>query len=119
MKITRDASKAANRFHQRWVQFLLHSSLQTQRRVCHELYYLEQANRDYLDAQFLGVLRKTLEYVIRDIGGSSWSVERSRHDLRGKTRRYANRRPIHIDGDLQRALTRRLSPIDSAADHQP
>jgi hypothetical protein len=112
MEIRRDATKAVRRFHQKWLKFLLSASLQTQRRVCHELFDLEQANRDYLDGQFLSVLRRTLEHVIQDIGKSSWSVQRSRRDLRGRTRRCNADRHIRIDDDLQRAISRRLSSIE-------
>jgi hypothetical protein len=115
IEIRRDATKAVQRFHRRWLAFLLNSSIQTQRRVCHELYDLEQANRDYLDGQFLSVLRKTLEHVIRDIGGTAWSVQRSRRDLRGRTRRRSSNRQITVDDDLQRAISRRLSSIEDAA----
>jgi hypothetical protein len=116
MDVRRDATKAVQRFHRRWLAFLLNSSIQTQRRVCHELYDLEQANRDYLDAQFISVLRKTLEHVIRDIGKSTWSVQRSRRDLRGRTRRRNATRHIHVDADVQRAISRRLSPMDAASE---
>jgi hypothetical protein len=112
MEIRRDATKAVSRFHKRWVQFLLSASLQTQRRVCHELFDLEQENRDYLDGQFLLVLRKTLEHVIQDIGNTPWSVQRSRRDLRGRTRRRSASRQIQINDDLRRAISRRLSPIE-------
>jgi hypothetical protein len=109
----RDATKAVSRFHERWVRFLVSASLQTQRRVCHELFDLEQANRDYLDGQFLSVLRKTLEHVIQDIGQSSWSVQRSRRDLRGRTRRRSSNRQINVDDHLQRAISRQLSSIEN------
>ncbi len=115
MQIRRDATKAVSRFHQKWLNFLLSASLQTQRRVCHELFDLEQANRDYLDGQFLAVLRKTLEHVIQDIGKTPWSVQRSRRDLRGRTHRRSANRQIHVDDDLQQAISRRLSPMDGAA----
>jgi hypothetical protein len=112
MEIRRDATKAVQRFHRRWLAFLLNSSIQTQRRVCHELFDLEQANRDYLDGQFLSVLRKTLEHVIQDIGKTPWSVQRSRRDLRGRTRRRSANHHIRVDDDLQRAISRRLSSIE-------
>jgi hypothetical protein len=116
MDVRRDATKAVQRFHRRWLAFLLNSSIQTQRRVCHELFDLEQENRDYLDGQFLSVLRKTLEHVIQDIGKSSWSVHRSRRDLRGRTRRRtSDRGPNHVDDHLQRALSRRMSSIDNVS----
>jgi hypothetical protein len=111
--IRRDATKAVSRFHERWLRFLLSASLQTQRRVCHELFDLEQENRNYLDGQFLSVLRKTLEHVIQDIGKTPWTVQRSRRDLRGKTRRRDRNR--HIDGHLQRALSQRVSAIDDVS----
>lgn len=86
MEPRRDASKAVKRFHQRWLKFLLNSSVQTLRRVAHELATMEQANAGYRDGAILTLLRRELEFVIGDVGGTDWSVERSRNDLRGRTR---------------------------------
>ena len=112
----RDASKLAVRFHRAWVRFLLKASQQTMRRVCHELAIIEQENRQYRDGAVFTLLRRELEFVIRDTGHTSWTVQRSLRDLRGRTRRRdPNRRPFHIDGDLQRAIDHRIVPTISEA----
>lgn len=93
------------------------ASLQTQRRVAHQLFDLEEANRGYLDGEILSLLRRHLEHVIWDVGKTPWSVQRSRRDLRGRTgRRDPNRRPLHVDGEVQRGLSRHLSVIDAISD---
>ena len=81
------------------------------RRVCIEIDQLEDQNRGFRDGKLFRLLRLELEYVIRDIGGPRcrWSVERSKHDRRGKSRR---RRMIHVDHEVQQALRDRLSPFD-------
>jgi hypothetical protein len=113
MGMRRDATKAVHRFHQRWLRFLLTASLQTQRRVAHELFDLEMENRGYLDGEVLGLLRRHLEHAIQSIGKTGWTVQRSRRDLRGRTGRR-NRRRMAVNPEVQRALNERLSKLDTA-----
>jgi hypothetical protein len=107
MSPKRDMTKAAIRFHRRWLSFLLCSSMQTMRRVAHELCALEAENRDYRDGAIFCLLRRDLEFVVRDIGGTNWSVARSRRDLRGRTRRHPC---VPIDHHLQKELRYRPLP---------
>jgi len=104
----RDATKAVMRAHARWLRLLQFGSIQTMRRVCHEIAILEDENRQYRDSVIFSVLRKNLEFVIQDVGGTNWSVSKSRQDMRGKTRW---RRRNHVDHKVQEALSRRLSPF--------
>ncbi len=113
MQMKRDATKAVHRFHQRWLRFLLTASLQTQRRVAHELFDLEMANRSYLDGEVLGLLRRHLEHAIQSIGRTGWTVQLSRGDLRGRTVRH-NRHKMAVNPEVQRALNERLSKLDTA-----
>jgi hypothetical protein len=107
-----DASKAVKRFHQRWLKFLLNSSVQTLRRVAHELAAMETANAGYRDGVLLTLLRKELEFVIREVGGTDWSVARSRNDLRGRTRgRRTSHDRIRVDAGVHRDLWERVSPL--------
>lgn len=107
MTAKRDATKAAIRFHHRWLKFLLQSSQQTMRRVAHEIAALEAENAGYRDGRLFGLLRRQLEFVIRDVGGPrcKWSVVRSRKDRRGRPKR----RP-RISRRVQAALTKRITP---------
>ena len=112
MKPTRDAAKAAVRFHARWLRFLLRATPQTMRRVAHELAQLEEENRSFRDGAIFGLLRHQIEFVIGDVTRSNWTVERSRRDLRRNIRRRgADRRHFHVDGHVLRALGRRSSAI--------
>jgi hypothetical protein len=114
MNPRRDASKVVERFHQRWLKFLLNSSVQTLRRVAHELAEMEEANKGFRDNAILTLLRRELEFVIRDIGGTNWSVQRSRSDLRGRTRgRRTSHERVRVDASVHRALWNRVSPLDS------
>src|SRR5260221_6071782 len=114
MRPTRDASKAVKRFHERWLKFLLNSTPQTMRRVCHELAAMEEANKGFRDNALLTLLRRELEFVIRDVGGTNWSVARSRNDLRGRTRgRRTSHQRVRIASDVHRALSQHVSPLDS------
>ena len=110
----RDTTKVVIRFHQRWLKFLLNSSVQTLRRVAHELAAMEEANKGFRDNAILTLLRKELEFVIRDIGGTNWSVQRSRNDLRGRTRgRRTSHDRVRVDAGLHRELWDRVSPLTS------
>jgi hypothetical protein len=112
MNPRRDASKLVARFHRAWLKFLLNSTPQTMRRVAHELAAMEEANACYRDAAILALLRRELEFVIRDVSGSNWSVERSRNDLRGRTRgRCTSRDRVRIAPDVHQGLRRRMSPL--------
>jgi hypothetical protein len=84
------------------------------RRVAHELAALEEDNKGFRDNAILTLLRRELEFVIRDIGGTNWSVQRSRNDLRGRTlgRRTSHER-VRVDAGVHRALWDRVSPVDS------
>jgi hypothetical protein len=110
MQPRRDATKAALRFHRRWLSFLLDATPQTLRRVAHELALLEDENRTYRDGAIFRLLRHETEFVIQDVGGTSWTVQRSLHDRRGKTQQ---RRPFHVNRDLQLAINRRILPVIS------
>ena len=110
--IRRDASKAARSFHARWVQFLTQATPRTLRRVAHELAALEAENALYQDGKIFRVLREELELTIQQAGGSrcSWTVARSNHDLRGKTR--SKRSKIHVSREVKADLGRKLSLLD-------
>ena len=115
MKVKRDATKAAIRFHTRWVSFLLKATPQTLRRVAHEIAMLEDENARFRDGAIFRLLRHQLEFVIQDIGKTTWTVARSLRDLRGRTR--GQPRPnIHIDHRLQSELRTRLLP---RVEHEP
>jgi hypothetical protein len=119
MNPRRDASKAVMRFHERWLKFLLNSSVQTLRRVAHELAAMEAANAGYRDGLLLTQLRKELEFVIRDVGGTNWSAQRSQNDMRGRTRgRRTSHDRVRVDAGVHRALWDRLSPLPSIGDLQ-
>jgi hypothetical protein len=114
MNPRRDVTKVVKRFHQRWLKFLLNSSVQSLRRVCHELAEMEAANAGYRDAAILTLLRRELEFVIRDVGGTDWSVARSRNDLRGRTRGHRTSHDrVRIASEIHRTLRQRVSPLDS------
>src|SRR5438445_10056822 len=114
MNPRRDASKAVERFHQRWLKFLLNATPQTMRRVCHEMVEMEEANKGFRDNAILTLLRRELEFVIRDVGGTNWSVARSRNDLQGRTRgRRTSHDRVRVDAGTRRALWDRVSPLDS------
>jgi hypothetical protein len=81
----------------------------TLRRVAHELAALEEENRQYHDGIIFSVLRKNLEFVIQDVGGTNWSVARSKHDMRGKTRWRRDQPRNHVDSKVREALSRRIS----------
>ena len=110
MELRRDASKAAVRFHQGWLRFLLKATPQSMKRVAIELASLEEASSEYRDGVIFSVLRKNVEFVVRDVTQTKWSVERSRSDLRGRTRggRHSHARN-RIDPRVRRALLERLS----------
>lgn len=72
------------RFHAVWLRFLLRASVQTMRRVAHEMSALERENAQYRDGRLFRLLRYQLEYVIQDVGKTPWTVARSRLDLRGR-----------------------------------
>lgn len=111
MNVKRDASKLVLRFHRGWLRFLLNASLQTQRRVAHELATIEEASRGYLDGEIFKLLLRHLEHAIQDIGKTDWSVKRSRNDLRGRTRRATPARErIRVDARIQKELYERLLP---------
>ena len=112
MKLRRDASRVAARFHERWLKFLLNSSEQTLKRVAHELFLLEQENATYRDGAIFCRLRRNLEFVIGDLTETDWTVARSRKDLRGRTRGRRNSLVrVCIDPGVRRALWERLSPL--------
>ena len=114
MNPRRDATKAVMCFHQRWLKFLLNATPQTMQRVCHELAAFEEANKGFRDNAIFTLLRKELEFVIRDVGGTGWSVARSRNDLRGRTRgRRARHERVRVDADVHRASWNRMSPLAS------
>src|SRR5690348_9107304 len=96
LQIKRDAAKAARTFHARWVRFLSEATPRTLRRVAHELAELESANGEYRDGKIFSVLRLELERTIQEAGGPrcAWTVERSNHDLRGRTLRKP--KTIHV-----------------------
>src|SRR5690242_3826839 len=101
-------SRRVERFHRQWTRFLLNATQQTMRRVCHELATLAEHEAHFQDAAFIGVLRRTLEFVITDTGRTKWSVERSRRDLRGRVGK--RRRHVGQSGPnakLRRDLIRR------------
>ena len=52
------------RFHQGWLKFLLNSTPQTLKRVCHEISALEEANAEFRDGAIFARLRQNLEYVV-------------------------------------------------------
>jgi hypothetical protein len=114
MNPRRDATKAVMRFHERWLKFLLNSSVQTLRRVAHELAAMEEANKGFRDGAVLTLLRRELEFAIQDIGSTDWSVARSRNDLRGRTRgRRTSHDRVHVDAGVHRALRRHVSPLNA------
>jgi hypothetical protein len=114
MNPRRDATKAVQRFHQRWLKFLLNSSVQTLRRVAHELGTMEEANQGFRDGAILTLLRRELEFAIQDMGGTKWSVQRSCNDLRGRTRgRQTSHERVRVDAGLHRALWDRVLPLAS------
>ena len=110
MHVKRDATKAALRFHTRWVSFLLKATPQTLRRVAHEIAVVEEENKCFRDGAIFRLLRHELEFVIQDVGKTNWTVARSLRDLRGRTRRERSRRTVHIDVRLQNQLNNRLLP---------
>src|SRR5258708_4248585 len=113
MNPRRDASKAVQRFHQRWLRFLLNSTPQTMRRVAHELSAMEEANKGFRDNAILTLLRPEL-FVICDLGGTNWSVQRSGNDLRGRTRDHRTSHVrVRINSGVHRALRNRMSPLAS------
>jgi hypothetical protein len=73
MQPKRDATKAVVQFHARWLRFLLHASPQTMRRVAHELAMLEEENRNFRDGAIFRLLRHETEFVIQDVGRTSWT----------------------------------------------
>jgi hypothetical protein len=100
------------RFHERWLKFLLNATPQTMRRVAHELGTMEEANQGFRDGAILTLLRRELEFAIQDIGGTKWSVQRSRNDLRGRTRgRRTSHERVRVAPDVHRALWDRVSPL--------
>jgi hypothetical protein len=114
MELKRDASKLVARFHAGWLKFLLKSTPQTLKRACHEIAALEEANVAYHDGAIFSLLRKNLEFVIRDVTSSDWSVSRSRSDLRGRARGRRNSRfRVRINGKVQRSLWDRLSLLQN------
>jgi hypothetical protein len=113
MNPRRDATKAVMRFHERWLKFLLNATPQTMRRVAHELGTIEQANKGFRDNAILTLLRRELEFVIKDIGGTNWSVQRSQNDLRGRTRgHHTSHERVRIASEVHRALSQHVSPLD-------
>ncbi|MBM3536048.1 MAG: hypothetical protein FJX60_23805 [Alphaproteobacteria bacterium] len=72
------------RFHAAWLRFLLKVSVQTMRRVAHELAVLERENAGYRDGALFRLLREQIEFVIQDVGKTPWTVARSKRDLRGR-----------------------------------
>ena len=80
------------------------------RRVCHEIAHLEEGNRSYRDGVLFKLLRENLEFVIRDTSGSSWSIDKCRHDLRCRPRGALRIPRTQIDRRLQKELRQRLLP---------
>src|SRR5690349_8562055 len=113
MELRRETSRMAARFHERWCKFLRDSSVQTQKRVAHELKTLAEVNAGYYDGVIFSRLLENLEYVIGRKTHSNWTVARSRSDLRGRTRgkRCNSHDRVRIDRGVQRALWERVSPF--------
>ena len=84
MTLRREMPRIALRFHAIWLRFLLNASVQTMRRVAHELAGLEKENAQYRDGALFGLLRDQIEFVIQDVGKTPWTVARSKRDLRGR-----------------------------------
>jgi hypothetical protein len=116
MKAKRDATKAAIRFHTRWVSFLLKATPQTLRRVACEIAILEEENACFRDGAIFRLLRHQLEFVVQDIAGTGWCVARAHRDSRGRKRRGQSRPPVRIDHRLQSELRNRLLPH---VEHEP
>src|SRR5260370_14145462 len=105
MNPRRDGTKAVMRFHERWLKFLLNATPQTMRRVAHELGTMEEANKGFRDNAILTLLRRELEFVIREVGGTDWSVARSCNDLRGRARsRRTSHARVRIASEVHRTL---------------
>ena len=68
-------------------------------------------NAGYRDGVIFSRLLENLEFVIRDVTGSNWTVMRSRRDLRGRTRghRRNSHDRVRIDPRVRQALWDRLS----------
>lgn len=84
MTTRREMTRIAVRFHATWFGFLLKASIQTMRRVAHELAGMEKENAQYRDGMLFGLLREQIEFVIQDVGKTPWTVARARRDLRGR-----------------------------------
>jgi hypothetical protein len=101
----------AARFHAGWLKFLLNSTPQTLKRVCHEISALEEANAKFRDGAIFGLLRSNLEFVIAEVTQTDWTVARSRKDLRGRIRgrgRNSHDR-VRVDPEVRQALWDKLS----------
>ena len=77
-------TRIAWRFHATWLRFLLRTSIQTMRRVAHELSALEKENAQYVDGALFRLMREQIEFVIQVVGKTPWTVARSKRDLRGR-----------------------------------
>ncbi len=73
-----------------------------------------EENKQYKDAEFLKGILAIIEFAAQQKGGTKWTVERAKRDMRGRTRgvnQFAEkkeatlpRRRVPISRDLARAL---------------
>lgn len=84
--------------------------------------YLEEHGR-YVDAEFIRTIQKSIEKVVQRTGGTKWTVEKAKRDLRGrttgvnqftrKTQRERAFAPRHLAQAIESKLTEPGGPTDS------
>src|SRR5579883_559148 len=84
MKLRRAASNVVDRFLHRWISLLNGATVQTMRRVAHELHDLSREDLSPFEGKLLRVLRNQLLVIIQEECRTAWTPERSRKDGRGR-----------------------------------
>lgn len=93
------------KFHEKFIEKMSISSTEKLRCVAWQLDEYINENKKFKDAEFLRTLLSTVEYAIQQQGGTQWTVERAKKDLRGRTR------GVNQHADKEKSLPRRRVPV--------
>lgn len=91
-----------------FLEYMQKSNLDTLRKTAHQLTDLYEENRAYNDAEFIRIMIRTLEHAIQQIGGTKWTVARSRKDMRGKMHTRKGKRVVVPNRRLQHELAKTM-----------
>ncbi len=106
--------RCIRQFHDKFVDRLTGSTTDTLRCAAWQIDQYMEENKQYKDAEFLKGILAIIEFAAQQKGGTKWTVERAKRDMRGRTRgvnQFAEkkeatlpRRRVPISRDLARAL---------------